>query len=473
MSLDSSPLAPHQAEGIEWAKSLSHGGLLGDEPGLGKSRVAIETYDGSRVLVVAPSMVLAGGTWDEELDKWAKYPDRFDLVPYSQLNARNARNSPNFGTAKYPKYRVRPEYDQQYDAIVVDEAHYIKGRGTSWTSAVETLGKRADSVMLLTGTPMPNWAHELFMLLRVINPSEAKIRKKYGSYWRWVEEWFRIDISRFSEHERTIGGLVACGTRLDCQQRSPNNPCEHWVEFARENLGPNYLRRLRDDVLRDLPPLTEQEVHTPMDDSQKRMYRELKADYLTNTDLGNEVLAWTNGYRNVLLDRITTSGWFMDMEGEPRGGKLERLRFDLSNRSAPTLVLAHYQQTVDACARVAESTGARVGSVRGGMAKDAKSRAVAGFKSGDLDVLVGSLETLAEGLTLTVADMAIFVEKSFKPSRNEQAMRRIHRMGQTRPVTVLDYVTPASVDSHKRSLLRSKTDQQMRVLSAADFARLL
>lgn len=465
------PLAPHQAEGVEWAKGLEHGGLLGDEPGLGKSRTAIESVDGGRVLVVAPSMVIAGGTWDEELDKWAKYPDRFTVVPYSRLNARSKTGR---GSGTVPVKAIRPEYKQQFDAIIVDEAHYTKGRNTSWTWAVETLGKRADSVLLLTGTPMPNWAHELFMLLRIVSPSEAQNGGKYGSYWRWVYEWFRVDSSPYGgEHARMIGGLIACGTRYDCSKRPPNDPCEHWVEFAVENLGPRYLRRLRDEVLTGLPPMTETVVHTPMDDVQRRLYREMKKDFLTNTESGLEVVAWTNGSRNVILDRLTTSAWFLDPQGEPRGGKLERLRFDLENRSAPTLVLAHYQQSVDACARVAESVGARVGVVHGGVSKKAASAAVADFKAGRSDVLVGSLETLAEGLTLTVADMTIFVEKSYKPSRNEQAIRRTHRMGQTRPVTVLDYVTPDSVDSNKRALLAEKTDQQMRVLSAAEFARLL
>jgi superfamily II DNA/RNA helicase len=203
------------------------------------------------------------------------------------------------------------------------------------------------------------------------------------------------------------------------------------------------------------------------------MYRELKKEYVTLSENSEEIVAWTPGSRNVMLDRITTSSWFLDMEGEPRGGKLERLRFDLENRSRPTLVLAHYRDTVDACVRVAESTGARAAAVHGGVSLKDKSRIVADFKSGRLDVLVGSLETLAEGLTLTVADMVIFVEKSYKPSRNEQALRRVHRMGVERPVTALDYITPNSVDANKRSLLASKTDQQMRVLTAAMFRQLL
>jgi ERCC4-related helicase len=173
----------------------------------------------------------------------------------------------------------------------------------------------------------------------------------------------------------------------------------------------------------------------------------------------------------VALDRITTSPWFLDQEGEPRGGKLERLRYDLQNRSRPTLVLAHYRDSVEACARVAESVGARTGFVHGGVANAGK--VVRQFKDGQLDVLVGSLETLAEGLTLTQADMVIFVEKSYKPSRNEQALRRVHRIGQDRPVTALDYVTPRSVDANKRVLLADKTDQQMRMLSAAQFTALL
>jgi len=80
---------------------------------------------------------------------------------------------------------------------------------------------------------------------------------------------------------------------------------------------------------------------------------------------------------------------------------------------------------------------------------------------------------VAEGLTLTAADMAIFVEVSYKPSRNEQAKYRIHRLGQTRPVTIKEYMTVGTVDERKRKLLAEKTDQQLRVLSAAQFKELI
>lgn len=460
-------LASHQQSAIEWISKVGRG-LLADEPGLGKSRSAIESFDGGRVLVVAPSMVIVGGTWSDELGKWADHPDRFTVAPYTRLNVRVRTG--RGGTA--PVKQVRPEYDQRWDALVVDEAHYIKGRDTSWTYAVDQLARQSGSVMALTGTPMPNWAHELFTVLKVLRPEEAKPGGQLGSYWRWVDAWFVQSPSRWNPRKTEIGGLLMCQGHLECQDRPPSNPCDHWRIFVDFNFGGRFLRRLRDDVL-DLPPITESRELTPMDATQKRMYKELRLDYLTHLENGEELVAWTPGSRHVMLDKITTSSWFMEMDGEPRGGKLERLRFDLEGRSAPTLVLAHYRDTVEACVRVAESVGASAAAVHGGVSNREKSRIVEEFKAGRLDVLVGSLETLAEGLTLTVADVVIFVEKSYKPSRNEQAMRRVHRMGQTRPVTVLDYVTPNSVDERKRVLLETKTDQQMRVLSAAQLGSLL
>lgn len=465
-------LYPYQLEGVE---RIRHEGriLLADEPGLGKTRQTIEALDGGRVLVVAPKLILTSGTWDDEIQRWSDRPELWTQAAYTGLVPRDGIHRDSKG--KTTRVTVRPEYLQEWDAVVLDEAHYVKGRGTSWTLGVDQISRhaRGSGFVALTGTPMPNWAHEVFTLLRLLYPDDARSGRRFGAYQRWLNEWFVRTINPFATTPGSegVGGLLACGTREACRNRPANDPCEHWREFAEANMGQRFLRRLRDDVLDELPPLAEEQVLTPMDDHQRRMYRELKKEWVTETADGKEVIAWTLGSRNVLLDRLTTSGWFASMEGEPRGGKLERLRHDLSSRSAPTLVLAHYRDSVEACARVAESVGASVGFVHGGV-KDAGS-VVKRFKEGTIDVLVGSLETVSEGLTLTRADMAIFVEKSYKPSRNEQAMRRVHRIGQTRPVTVLDYVTPQSVDANKRALLAEKTDQQMRALTAAQFASLL
>lgn len=418
--------------------------------------------------MVAPAMVITGGTWSDELERWASEPEGFVVAPFTRLNARASTAAGGSAATK----DLRPEFRGSWDALIVDEAHYIKGRNTSWTKAVEKIAKQSGATLLMTGTPMPNWAHELYSSLRVIHPEQARPGGPLGAYWsRWLPQWFRLSPSYFNPQAQDIGPLLACNAL--CSERPATDPCEHFRDFVSANLGDRFLRRRREEVL-DLPPLTQTRVATAMDANGKRMYSALKKEYVTTTAGGEDLVAWSDGARNVMLDKITTSPWLLEPEGEPRGGKFDRLRYDLEARAGqPVLVLAHYRDTCNAAARVAQSLGLRAGLVHGGIPEKVKARAVADFKAGRCQVLVGSLETLAEGLTLTVADTAIFVETSYKPSRNEQALRRVHRIGQTRPVTVLDYCTPGSVDEKKRDLLARKTDQQMRVLSAAEFARLL
>lgn len=475
---------PYQATDRDWLLSATDGrGFLGHEAGLGKSRILTEAAVGS-TLVVAPAMVLDGHNWDDELGKWADDPGRFQQGPYTSLNAREKTGAN--ASATRPARRLRPEYDQPYQTLILDEAHYIKGRDTSWTWAVRKIAAQAERVYLATGTPMPNWADELFVPLQLLYPDEAHPGQRFGSYWRWAERWFDTAPTRFSQGMPVVGELLGCiaahgkpkkGKPHPCLDRPASDPCEHYHEFHAANLGEKFRQRLRDDVLTDLPPLTQVQVECPMTKDQAKHYRALKKEYMTTLEDGSEAIAWTAASLNVMLDRITSG---LETCGMGKGSsKLDRLAWDLGSRSQPTLVVAHYQETVDACVRVAKKLGLRAGFIHGGVGKTARGTAVRAFQSGNLDVLVGSLETISEGLTLTQADCCIFVEKSYKPSRNEQAMRRVHRIGQDRPVTVLDYVATmptgrgSTVDVKKRELLATKTDRQMRHLSAAQFAALL
>lgn len=448
---------PHQAAGVEWFARHPRG-LLADEAGLGKSRTMLEASRGE-TLIVAPAMVLDGGNWDDQLNEWlpAQERARFTQAAYSQLH--------------------KPQYHRRWDTVILDEAHYIKNRKAKRTRLVFDVASRSPRVFSATGTPIPNWSHELFTLLQLQNPTESKPGRRFGSYWRWVETWFDILPSRYSQYGE-IGGLRGCRGRPECAARPASDPCEHYVQFVQANLGSNILLRRRDDVLKDLPPLTEVRVDVKMGPQQRRAYSELRQTLVTDVD-DVEIQAWSMSSRHVLLDRMTTGLHMVSSDVElpmpPRAddAKLARLAYDLASRSAPTLVMAHYRDTVDACVAVARQLGLKVDRVHGGVSKADRLRVIRQFQSGQLDVLVGSLETLAEGLTLTRADMVIFVEKSWKPSRNEQALRRVHRIGQDRPVTALDYVTLRSVDAGKRRLLAAKTDQQIRTLSAAELVKIL
>lgn len=459
-SITRKPLREHQTGDIAWWSATGRG-LLANEPGLGKSRSAIEGAAGlGDVLIIAPGMVIDSGVWDDELAAWADPGTQYWVAPYSMLNARKDGK---------PILALRPDLKRNWGAVIVDEAHYVKGRNTYWTWATHELARRTDRFLAMTGTPIPNWSHELFTVLRMLWIGESQRGQRFGSFWRWAETWFDCSPSRFSRGLPVAGELLGC--TKTCATRAADDPCAHYRRFAEENLGGRWRRMLRAECL-DLPPLSVQDVLTPMAPAQARIYRQM-AQHFTTTVSGKEVLSWSHGAKQTAIDRITTSPWLLNPEGRVRGGKLEQLRFDLEGRSRPTLVFAHYQDSVDACSRVAASLGARTATVHGGLSASANRSAVSRFKAGELDVLCASISMLSVGATLTQADMMIMVERSWSQERNEQALYRVHRMGQLRPVTVRRYVTPNSVDARKEKVLKGKSDRAIRMMTAAEFARLL
>lgn len=462
---------PYQTEGTEFLRDRTHA-YLADEMGLGKTMQLVRAAQGD-TLVIAPATIIASGSWADEAETWADDPGRFHFAPYSSLTEREKTGKG--GTR--PTKRILSELDRHWDTLILDEAHYVKNARAARTDAVRKIARRADRVYLASGTPVPNWPHELFVPLQLLRPEAAKAGGDLGSYWRWIERWFKTVPNQYAASPWAVDILGLKDCRPGCGG-DPLRPCEHYREFTAENFQGAFLQRLRDDVLQDLPPLQVQEVRVPFTPRQGREYRRMKREYIA-TVADSEIVAWSSAARNTMLDRITTSlGLVADGDRLADSGKLTQLREDLEGRSRPTLVMAHYRDSVEACARVARDLGLAVGVIHGGTPPEERGRIVQRFRSGLLDVLAGSLETVAEGLNLTAADMVILVETSYKPSRNQQAIRRIHRIGQTRPCTVRDYIATTerggdTLDGRKRELLARKTDTQTRTMTAAMFKELL
>ncbi len=451
-----SALRGYQELGIDWLRERPRA-LLGDEPGLGKSVQLLKAAEG-RTLVVAPAMVLDGGVWADEREKWRPDLD-ITMVPYSSINLRE--KTAKGGTR--PTDALRPEFKGHWDTVILDEAEYIKGRSTHWTKA--TLKLSADRIYAATGTPVPNWAHELFTLLQLLHPSEAKPGGRFGSYWRWVNEWFVVTPSRWDQHARDIGTLKACGPKC--------GRCTHWVEFHRANLGGLFLQRLRDDVLTDLPPMTGPVyIQCKMKPAQAKLYKALKKDFIAWTESGVEVVAWNKAALSVKLAKLVTGVQLLDPTVDA-SAKIDALVANLAGQARPALVVAHFQQACELASEALRRAGKRVETVYGPTSRSDRLRAVRGFQRGDVDVLVGSIEVICAGLTLTQADTVHFLERSYRPSRNEQVLRRIHRIGQTRPTTAYVYVTEGTIDDRLTELLETKTDQQIKSLRPHQIAALL
>lgn len=450
------PAAPdysYQDDGIDWLRRLPGGrGLLADEPGLGKSRQLLLAAEG-RTLVVAPAMVLDGGVWDTEREKWAPELD-LTQVSYTSLNAREKTGANASATRPLPS--LRPEYAGHWDTVILDESHYIKGRKTSWTEAILKL--EADRVYCATGTPIPNWAYELFTHLQLLHPEECAAGKKYGSYWRWAKQWFDVGATRYSPMD--------VGDPLDDSD-------EGWERFRRDNLGDLFLQRRRDDVLKNLPPMTEQTLSLPMKPAQARLYRQLVKDFVAWTEDGDEIVAWSAGGLHAKLAKVCTAIESEVPDHKPCSNKLDALQERLRDQARPSLVTCQYKSSARACYDRARKVGRSPALIVGDSSSRDRREALEGYESGRYDVLCATIETVSEGLTLTHADTVHRVERSYRPFKNEQVVRRVHRIGQTRPVTVIDYESANSVDQRIRELTKTKTDHQIRVLPASVFRSLL
>lgn len=443
-------LMEHQLEGIAWLKKTPRA-LLADSPGLGKTAQVLLAAS-PPVLIVAPAML--AGTWEDEIAKWRPEWSREDWtwVSYSSLCKREGRRV-------LPK--PRDEYNRRWNVIICDEAQALKNRQAKQTQAMLKLAWKTERLYLVTGTPIPGWSHELAVPLRLLHEEGAFA---YRSYWRFISAWF----STWQPPYGAPGHTEILGLRAGVS----------WEDFARENdLGTLMLRRLREDVLKDLPPLTETTIHVEMGTEQRKVYAGLKKDYTAwVAEAGSEVLALSDGSKYVKLAKVTTGISTLMEDPALKAGNCKLAAFAelLAEREgSPVVAFTHFRSTALAAVAAGEAQGRRCGLILGGLPQEDRDAAIRQFQAGELDLLVGTLGSLAEGVTLTAADTAIFIERSWRPSQIEQARRRIHRIGQTRPVTVLHLVTVDSLDQRIQAMLDAKQDQQIATLTAAALAALL
>lgn len=437
-------LRPYQAEGVRRLQKTDFA-MLGDEPGLGKTGQLLHAASGP-TLIVCPAMLQ--DVWSDEIKAWDLDPEQFTLVSYSMLNRRvdnKVQNAP------------RPEYKRRWGTIIWDEAHYLKGRKTTWSLA--SMGLVADRRLMATGTPIPNWAYELWMPAKILQPE----RKEYfASFWRWVDEWFKVEdvVKRRGAKPVKEIGDIRRGLTWEMFGRDLGLTAEHW------------LRRERDMVLTDLPPLTQQTIFVGMTPRQAKVYRDLKKDFYAQIEDGQEIILWAAGGQHVKLMRIA-SGLEIELTDVRDSGKLDMLEELMLDRTHPTLICCAYRQSAEEVAKRCRALGKQTVVVSGAYSATQNRDAVRDFKEGRAQVLSATIAKISEGLTLTEADTVIMFERDPRPSKNEQAIRRIHRIGQTRPCHAIDLVTKGTVDAKLLPLLQSKSDHQMRVMQALDFAKLL
>lgn len=411
-------LYPFQEEAVPQVASRNF--LLGDDCGLGKTLVAVESakaHSAGPILVVTPKPVR--GWWRQVItERDAGYVGVCGPsgrgIPWGKV----VGGKPLLWVVVHPT-AVRLGWQDMakvhWDWIIVDEAHRFKNRKAKQTQALWRLPCRHK--VMLTATPYGKDPSDLWALARWLYPAgppEATPdqKKLFTSYWRWFETFVDAYQPR-GRHYHIVNG--------------PKN-----LTYLAQILEPFYLRRTKDEVL-DLPPLTYRDVHVLLEGEQEALYRRLVKDayaYVKDTEVVLEnALVRMLRLQQVALDPSLVVDSWSDMPA-----KMEWVETWLDDHpDEPVVLVSKFRKFVEKW--LTTWAGHDAALIVGGMdPEDIENELWLFEESG---ILVGSLQAVAEGLNLQRSATMIVMDGTYSPALAYQLAQRIHRIGQTHKCQII------------------------------------
>lgn len=424
-------LFPYQQEGVAKALEFFQAGrtgvIIGDEPGLGKTVQALELVNELQprhALVVCPSSLKLN--WKIEADVWLQEPR-----PIHVAQGRGAEMyTPGFEVMSIINYDLLTSIDfsqHQYDMIIFDEAHKMKNPDAKRTMA--GAGIPSTRRVLLTGTPIISRPKEIWQLLVLCGVVERKHFHAFGLKY----------CAAFQEHEfRYDHKLKKTVRKMTWNYDGESNL--HQLNYWLKDLC--MIRRLKRDVLKDLPPKTRQIVE---------LKRNGKSD-LSRADYKDAVksLAFDQqmAFEEISLIRHETA-----LEKLPQAIAFIEDQLDASEK---VVIFAHHRDVLDGLSQ--ELGDYNPVSLIGGMKDERKQWSVDYFQNDpETRLFLGQIQAAGEGLTLTAASHVIFVELDWTPAGMQQCEDRCHRIGQKDNVLVQHLVFEDSIDAKiAKALLRKQ-----------------
>ncbi len=423
-------LRPYQLTGFRWLRFLREVGLhgvLADDMGLGKTLQALTAMldAGGRSLVVAPTSVLS--SWQREA---ARFAPSLKVHIYHGPG-RTIDEDADITLTSYTLLRMDADIlcAREWTYAVLDEAQAIKNADSLTARAARSL--RAKNRLALSGTPVENRLDELWSLFRFLMPGLLGSREGF-------RDRFSVPIE---------AGDPAARAAL------------------RTRVKPYVLRRLKNQVERDLPPLTDVVVACEMSDAQRKVYEAVRLAGRSDVQralMGGrgatmQVLEALLRLRQACCDPGLLPG---DVGAEADACKLDRLEelvVELVSEDHKALVFSQWTGLLDRVEPRLEALG--IPFVRlDGSTRD-RQRVVDAFQSPDgPPIFLISLKAGGTGLTLTAADYVIHLDPWWNPAVQQQATDRAHRIGQDKPVVSYRLIAANTVEERILALQDAKRE---------------
>lgn len=433
------PLYPHQVEAAGWlAERLAHGNgaLLADDPGLGKTSAVLAALVVARALpaiVVCPASLKLN--WKREISHL-----RAELVVHVVDGLRGALPPAHMLIANYDLLRAREGQFRRLGArcIVFDEGHVLKEptpESTHRAAVATRLAKAVGRCIVMTGTPMPNKPRELWRILHLVSPLE----------WPSFTDFKRRYCTEPEKDDILVG-----------RQLVTDHGRVHNLDELQARMAPCMLRRLKANVLTALPPKKRRSVLVQLDARDMANYEAAAKDVvgwlrkLGSAERANAAKRGQAVVKLTMLRRIAAMGKLRKAVPRYLEGWFDR-------KDSPRLVIFGYHQAVlrgvrHICARM----GLRMATIAGKDPGDRRQRAIDNFNMGRADVFIAPIKAAGVGLNLQSASDVLFLERLWVPSMMCQAEDRVHRLGQTKEVTITYLDAAATVDEHIATVLAQK-----------------
>ncbi|HEX3593654.1 MAG TPA: DEAD/DEAH box helicase, partial [Polyangiaceae bacterium] len=427
-------LRAYQRVGVDWLcflRDAELGAVLADDMGLGKTLQTICALRG-RTLVVCPKSVVYG--WAEEI---ARFAPGLRTAAYEGTK-RELDPTVDVTITTYAVLRLDADRlaAEEWDVVVLDEAQAIKNSSSQTARAAFSL--KGKFRVALSGTPVENRLEELWSVMHFANPGLLGGRSAF-------QERYVLPITN---------GRPDAGERL------------------RAKIRPFVLRRMKREVVPELPPRTDSVVHVELDEAERTVYDAVRA--ATRKDVV-ERLAKGQGALVVLeallrLRQAACHSALVPGQHAESSSKVDRLLEALSEAAADghkALVFSQWTRLLDLIEPHLDAEGIRYTRLDG--STNDRGKVVGEFQAdGGPEVMLVSLKAGGTGLNLTAADHVFLIDPWWNPAVEEQAADRAHRIGQERPVMVYRMVARDTVEERILTLKDRKRNLANVALGNAD-----
>ncbi|BDO07891.1 helicase [Aeromonas caviae] len=412
-------LRDYQKEGVRWMATLAHhgfGACLADDMGLGKTLQALMVLRMRQhlgpALVVVPKSVVTN--WQEEV---ARFAPELEVVVFEHPAERATLiQEAKAGQIILVNYGMLGSLSQalksrHWASMVLDEAQQIKNAGTQRAKLLFQLD--GDFRLALSGTPIENHLGELWSLFTFINPGL---------------------LGSLGEFKRRFGKAV----------KDPRH-----MAMLRAVISPFILRRLKQQVLTELPDKTEIIHHISLSPEERQLYEATRREVVQQVQSadGRALMHVLSGLTR--LRRLCCSPQLVMPEWSQTSSKLDEAMNLLEEAIDGGHRVLVFSQFVDLLsllrARIAQKQWDYC-YLDGGCSAKSRQESILRFRHEAVPLFLISLKAGGTGLNLTQADTVLHLDPWWNPAVEDQASDRAHRMGQTQPVTVYRLVCEQTVE---------------------------